>query len=311
MFNFKISQVFSFCFVFVISSFQVSSAEVLDKIAAIFNDRTISLSQVQRVQDNLTARRNISPQIYQNESYTLEELIDIMIERLLIRERLSDIGYVITDDQVESQIRGTEERLGLRRADLLEFLESNQTTFDEYFEIIRETIEFNVFNSRIIEPLINITEQEIKNTYYQQNVDNRTIAFNYHLVNFSMPKEQMTASMQDEFVEVLIELQERGRLPERFRNVRTADLGQVTEDGISDVILDSIRNVNEGEFSDPILIGNDYHVFFIKGRDVVESSHYRRARESIYHQLYQNAFNRTAELWYQRQANRHFIKINI
>lgn len=286
-------------------------AKLLDKIVAVFNDKTISLSQVERTHDNMVARVNISPQIYQEDTYTNKEIIDKMIERLLIRERLSEMGYIVTDEQVESQIRATENRLGLSRNDLLQFLEANQTTFDEYFEIIRETIEFNIFNSRIIEPLINITEQEIKNAYYNQYADSRTVSFNYHLIGFSMSKEQMTNSMVDEFPEVLRVMQERGTLPDKFRSVSSSDLGRITEDGMSDAIREAVSKADEGEFSRPVLIGADYHVFYIRERDLIESTHFRRARQNIHEQLYLQAFGNISALWYRRQANRHFIKINL
>lgn len=44
----------------------------------------------------------------------------------------------------------TEERVGFKRSDLLTYLKSKGVTFEEYFEIIRETMEYNVFASRII-----------------------------------------------------------------------------------------------------------------------------------------------------------------
>ena len=54
----------------------------------------------------------------------------------------------------------------------MNFLKSNDLTFNEYFEVIRETIEFNIFNGRVIQPLITITDQEVKNLFYKQNKSN-------------------------------------------------------------------------------------------------------------------------------------------
>ena len=81
------------------------------------------------------------------------------INRFLIRAKLEELGYVVDDDQVEGQIKSTEDRLRLNRAALLSFLQSNGLTFDEYFEVIRESIEFNIFFSRVIQPLITVTDQ--------------------------------------------------------------------------------------------------------------------------------------------------------
>lgn len=286
-------------------------ARLLDKVVLIFNDQTISLSQVNRMQQNMVARQSISPQVYEDIEYSHEDLIQKVVERLLIRERLSEMGYIISDDQVESQIRSQERRLGISRSDLLQFLESNNTTFDEYFEIIRETIEFNVFNSNIIEPLINITEQEIRNAYYQANREHRTVAFNYHLISFSMPASEMTEKMLAEFPDVMASMQEGRPIPENFRNISTSDLGKISEDGMADAIFEVVQNTDENEFTEPVLLNDRYFVFFVRERDLIESSHFRQSRPAIYSQLYDQAFRRVTEVWFERQKNRHFIKINL
>lgn len=286
-------------------------ARLLDKIVLIFNDQTVSLSQINRMQNNMVARQSISPQIYEEIDYSHEDLIQKVIEKKLIRERLAELGYVIGDDQVESQIRSQERRLGINRSDLLQFLDSNNTTFDEYFEIIRETIEFNIFNSNIIEPLINITEQEIRNAYYQANRDHRTVAFNYHLISFSLPASEMTQSMLDEFPKVMSRMQEGHSIPDNFRNISTSDLGKISEDGMADAIFEVVELTNENEFTNPVLLNNQYFVFFVKERDLIESSHFRQSRPALHSQLYERSFRRVTEVWYERQANRHFIKINL
>lgn len=291
-------------------SFSVS-ATLLDKIAGVFNDQTISYSQIQRMHLNLEARQNIAPMIYQNEHYTDLEMLNKAIEKFLVRSRLEEMGYFITDDQVESQIRSTERRLGVTRRELNEFLASNNITFDEYFEIIRETIEFNIFNENIIGPLISITEQEIKNAYYEQNIDNQTVSFNYHLINYSIATSEINSSQARELRNVLEEFQQTGNLPSAYRRIRAADLGQITEDGMNDTILQVVRRTHEGEFTDPVILGDAYHVFYIKERDIVESSHFRRQRPHIQQQLYAEAFERISRLWFERQANRHYISINL
>ena len=179
----------------------------------------------------MPARRNISPAIYSKNSMSNKELAKLITHRYMIRARLSEIGYIIEDDQVESQIKSTEKRLRLNRAALLQFLNSNNMTFDEYFEIIRETIEYNIFNSRVIQPLISITEQEVKNRFYRQNVNNKTLNFSYNLVDFSFPRNKMSKSMRSNFKEMLTKFQATGILPDRFRDLNTNVLGNITEDG--------------------------------------------------------------------------------
>ena len=284
------------------------SAAVLDKMMGVFNDKVITYSQVKRVHQNLAARKNISPGIYSKTKYSNKEVAELIINKYLIRDKLSEVGYVIGDDQVESQIKSTEKRLGLNRRALLQFLSGNNMSFDEYFEIIRETIEFNIFYSRIIRPLISITEQEIKNYYYKKNRNNKTMAFRYNLIDFTMEGAKMSSSMKKNFRKMLSRFQDNGVLPRPYAALQTNELGNITEDGLTGNLKNLLKNTDEGKFSKAINLGGDYHVFFVKKKDLVASSNFKKARMKIREELYTKSALKVTDLWYKRERNKHYIK---
>ncbi|WP_127715433.1 hypothetical protein [Halobacteriovorax sp. HLS] len=282
-------------------------AKLLDKTVAIFNSTVITLSQVKRIQDNLPSRKNISPIIYQRTNLTKEEIVDLMIERLIIREKLNEIGYVRNDDQVESEILSIEKRLGLNREQLLSFLESNNMSFDEYFEIIRETIELNIFNGRIVRPLLSVTEQEIKNHYYKTSND-KTLAFKYTLVDFSLGEDKMKKGMLKNFSKVLEKFQVNGILPKNYESIETNVLGDITEDGLTDALKKALKSTEEGKFSTPVKLGDTYHVFFVKKKDLVESQLFLNVKERIKGELMSLQAVSVTELWFKRERSKHYIR---
>lgn len=295
---------------FIILLFQLSivEAKLLDKTIAVINDRIITLSLTSRVQSNLNARRNISPVIYPKSKYSRKEIIDILIQREMVRSKLNEIGYVIGDDQVESQIKSTEQRLGLNRRALLNFLKNNNFTYDEYFELIRETIEFNIFTSRIIRPLVSVTEQEIKNTFYKNNLKNKTLNFKYTLVDFSLPSKSVTSAMKKNFKSVLKDFQTRGTLPEKFKNIDTSTLGDISEEDLSGSLRKVLKRTDEGSFSSPISYGGSVHVFFVKKKDLVESSIYLQNKTKIRNVLFEKSAKKLIKVWFKRDENNHYIK---
>ena len=283
-------------------------AKLLDKVVAVIDDEIITLSQVERIKNNINGRKEISPQIYNKSNYDINELVKIIIHSRLIREKLSTLGYIISDDQVESQIKNTEKRLGLTRDNLLTFLRSNKTTFEEYFELTREAIEFNIFASRVIQPLISITEQEIKNEFYKKNSSNASLSFKYTLVDFSLAKSKMKKNMLKNFKKVLGNFQNSGNIPSNYSSVETNILGDISEDGLTNKLNKLLKKTNEGSFSKPILISDSYHVFFVKKKDLVESSLFVKQKESIKRSLYEKVSNQITSLWFQRESNKHYIK---
>ncbi len=295
------------CLIF--SSFHTfASDKPLDKIVAIFNKEVITLSMVTRIQSNINARRTIAPQFYPTDKMTQKEVIDQIIHTRLIKEKLFEMGYNITDDQVEDQVKSTEQRLGINRKELLAYLKNNNLSFNEYFELIRSSIEFSIFHSRVITPLISISEQQIKNTFYRMNADKRTLSFKYDLVLFIVPAADVgdKSPLLKDWVK---EYRQTGIQASAIKHLQVTELGEVSEEGLAKNIMTSLKKTDEGDISSPILNGDSYNLFFVRKKNLVESSIFLDEKEKIRNKIFAETSQDMMEIWFKREANNHFIKI--
>lgn len=285
-----------------------SSEKLLDKIVAVVNTRVISLSEIERMQETLPARKEVSPVIYTEKKYTPKELLDVMIRSFIIRDKINAQGYVINDDAVESRIKMTEERLGLKRADLLQFLKGKGLTYEEYFEIIRETMEFNIFAQRIIAPLISVTEQEIKNEYYRRNSTNNALSFRYNLVDFYIPEEKLIDKSENKFLAVLKDYQLTGKLPEEYRALESNNLENLSEDALPKKLSAVLKKTAEGSFSSPVSLNNHLHVFYVQKKDLVESQDFLRYKDQIQNEIFMTKGKSVTNNWFDREYSNYYIK---
>lgn len=285
-----------------------SSEKLLDKIVAVVNTRVISLSEINRIQDTLEARREISPMVYSEKKYAQKEIIQIMIKAFIIRDKINAQGYVINDDAVESRIKMTEERLGLKRGDLLQFLKGKGITYEEYFELIRETMEYNIFAQRIISPLISVTEQEIKNEFYRRNNSNNALAFKYNLVDFYIPEAKLVDKSENKFLAVLKDYQLTGKLPEEFADLESNNLENLNEDGLSKDLATILKTTSEGSFSKAISLNNHLHVFYVQKKDLVESQAYLKFKDQIQSDIFMTKGKSVTANWFDREFSNYFIK---
>ena len=286
-----------------------TSGVLLDKIVAVVNDTTYTLSQVQRVKENLEARKQISPFIYKKTmTGETKQLLTQMIHRPLIRDYLKDQGLIVNDTQVERQIQDTETRLALQRHALLTFLKKNNMSFEEYFELIRESIEFNLFQERVMRPLVSVSDQEVKNEYYKKNKGLKTLSFNLHLIDFSLSKRVLSSKDLAVFPSVLKTFQKTGNLPEKFSKVQVKDLGEIKEDGLNASLRKTVKNLNESEFSTPLLIADEYHVFFVKKKNLTESDDFLTAKNTLKTELFLKKLDNVQSLWFEREISKHHVK---
>jgi peptidyl-prolyl cis-trans isomerase SurA len=282
--------------------------KLLDKLVAVVNSRVISLSEIQRVEKTLAARQEVSPIIYSEKTYTNKELLDILIKSFIIRDKINAQGYVINDDAVESRIKMTEDRLGLKRSDLLNFLQSKNLTFEEYFEVIRETMEYNIFASKIIAPLISVTEQEVKNEYYRRNTANKALSFKYNLVDFYIKENNLVDKDPDTFQRVIKDYQLTGKLPEEYRSLESNNLDSISEENLSKDLVSALKVASEGNFSRPISLSGYLHIFYVQKKDLVESNDFLGAKDQIQNEIFMEKGKSVTKNWFDREFSNYYIK---
>jgi peptidyl-prolyl cis-trans isomerase SurA len=282
--------------------------KLLDKIVAVVNGRVYSLSELKRVDATLGARREISPFLYAAKAYQQTELLDLMIKTQVIRDKIGSQGYVVGDDAVESRISMTEQKLGLNRDSLLEFLKGKGVTYEEYFEIIREAMEYNLFTTRIIGPLVTVTEQELKNEFYKRHSNDKALSFTYELVDFSVPESEAKGKTPDTFVSALKDYQVTGRLGYGYQDLDASPLENIKEDALASSIQTALSKTPEGNFAPPIVLGGRLHSFYVKKKDLVESAAYLRSKERLEEELFTEKSHSLTANWFDREYTNYYIK---
>ncbi len=299
-----------FFFVFVYFCTLSAEAKLLDKISAIVDDNIITMSQVNRVVNNLGIKKNVAPMIYDKSSYTAAEILQITIHKYLIRAKLAEIGYTITDDQVEAQIKQNQERLGVDRNSLMGFLKQQGTSFDEYFEALREAIEYSYFVNRVISPMISVSEQDVKNSYYKNNIKDSRMNFKYTLIDYGISLDDIGKPVKGQMEEVVKQYRINAVLPEAYSTLSVNNLEDISEEGITTEFKNLLKGTDEGSLTSPIIINNKYHVFYLAKKDLVETEAFLSQKDKIKDQIFDKSVNAEIKVWFDREKNKHYIKIS-
>ena len=286
-------------------------AALLDKISAIVDDNIITLSQVMRISKNLTIKKSVAPMIYDKDNFSTENLINISINKYLIRAKLLELGYTISDDQVESQIKANEKRLNVDRKSLMNFLKEQGSTFDEYFETLREAIEYSYFINRVITPSISVSEQDVKNTYFKKNIKDARLNLKYTLIDYSISPSATPKLAKGQLEQVVRQYRINGILPESFSSLASTNLDDITEEGIAPELKNLLKQTDEGSISSAILLNGQNHIFYIVKKDLVESEAFVKQKDKIRDDLFEIATKNESQLWFERERNKHYIKISL
>ncbi len=283
-------------------------AALLNKITAIFDDEVITHSEIVRAQKNHRSRSVIAPVIYEKEKYNYAELVDIELNAKAIRSHLSEIGLVIDDDQVEKTIQSFLSSRRSNRRELEETLAQQGLTFEEYFELIRWSREFNGLMKYVIEPLVSISEQQIKNEFFRLNADNKTLTIQYNLILYRIPVKTYRKVGESAFINGLKNYQNTGVLPVEVKETEEIDLGKVSEDDLAKGIIETLKRTDEGDFSTPGEDGEFATTYFIRKKNLTETAIYQRSKNAIRGKLFEREARRVLEVWVASEKQKHFIK---
>lgn len=288
-------------------------AKLIDKIAGVISDNVFTLSEINRVRGTLKFRAEIAPFIYTKKSYTKSDILHLLQNNFIIKDKLAELGFVISDDSVESRITDTEKNLGLNRTELHSFLKSKSVSFNEYFELIREAMEFNIFNSTIISPLVTITDQELKNFYITKfaTKNSKALSFKYKIVGFTISKSKILDSDLKRFPGILKEYKKSGNIPSIYSSLATSDLGTLAADDLPAVFAKALKNTTDNTFTKAIVKDGTVHVFYVVKRELAESADFLKKKPLIYNQLFQTRSQSIISAWFSKESLNYYIVNNL
>ncbi|MBD66952.1 MAG: hypothetical protein CME62_17245 [Halobacteriovoraceae bacterium] len=294
---------------FILSTY--THSKLIDKVAGVINDKIFTLSEVERVKNTIPVRKEIAPFIFTQDKYSNKEVLRLLQNSFIIKNKLEELGFIVSDDQVEDRINETQKQLQLSRDQLLQFLNSKGITFNEYFEILRDAMEYNIFNRRIIAPLVTITDQELKTEYYKNTKSKKTINYIYEVIDYNIKKDKLQKEDIARMPSVLEKYIENGNLPEIYSEIEMDSLGKLAGEDVPKNIRNVLRNTNEKKFSKPILIDNRYHSFYLISKKIIDSKDFLRAKEAIYNRLFMERSMKLSKNWFSREALNYYILDNL
>ena len=287
----------------------LAQAKLLDRIVAIFDDQVITLSEVERIQSNLRARAGIAPDIYPQKKYSRKEIIDKEIDIRTIRAHLREIGYTVSDDQVDSMIHRIQRKFKISRNRLKRELASGKISFPEYFELLRTSREHSILLNLVIEPLVTITEQQIKNVFFRKNVKNNMLAINYSLTAYRISSRQVSKKDLPELLDALKTYREKSVIPQKFSSISKVDIKDVKEGDLERSSQKILKRTDEGGWSRPLLSSGAYTIYYVRNKNLVESELYQKERAGIRRALASKEIKKVLSVWLAGKREGHHIKI--
>lgn len=249
--------------VVVFSAALVRAQDVVDRIVAVVNGEVITLFELnERVRPFLGEFEGRA--LLEDEKRQLldmkRQLLDRMVEEMLLRQEAQRLNMIVSDREVQNQMRQIREQLGLTETQFLEQLRIQGLRKELYEQRMREEIQRQRLLGFMIRRKVVVTSEEIRQHYESQQQD----FLQKRRVHLGM----ILFSSQGQAEEILARLRAREILFEDA--ARTYSQGPGAQQG-GDIgkptwqdLAPEWRNALEG-----VAVGDVSKVFFAQGRPAV------------------------------------------
>jgi hypothetical protein len=285
--------------------------DLLDKIALILNEQNYTLSDLDDIKKNAASRAEIAPNLYEISDIKYEDVAEILTRIYIVRSKLKEIGYSVTDDVVEDRIKYIEKAQGLTRDDLVRFLKNKNLGYEQYFELIKQSIEQTQYMQKLIYPTVEVSDQELTSTFLKYNPALNTKSIKYSITVINLPVGFDKVYSLKEVITHLKNFQSGTPLPTALSDIKTESLTSVDESSLSKQMSNVLKQTETNEFSQLTVINKIPTLFFINGREITNSSLFDQQKESLKQQLTFLKAKNLLNSWIDQEKKNFYISVNL
>ncbi len=301
-----------------------AKAEVVDRIIAIVNDDIILQSEYEAFVKPIEKRirQQVLPEEKQHKliRQMRVQVLDQLIDKKLAEQQIKKLNIVVSEQEIDNSLERIKQANFYTDEELLQILEQDGVTLQQYREEIKSQIERARLVSYEVRSKIVITDDDIKR-YYEQNKDKYGGKVRLHLRHILMvvppgadsyEQDQVLKRMQRVHRKLLQgeQFQELARLySESPVAAEGGDLGLIDPQNLDESIKKAIESLKEGEFSSVLKTDQGYQIFYLEKRVTTDRKTLDMVRDEIRRTLYNRIVDKKYKQWLKELKARSHIHI--
>lgn len=317
--NNKHKDIISFFAAVLFAAFSGSAtlfADVVDRVVAKVNDEVITLYELEQAEENLM--RQMGEEVPAGRKAEVRrKMLDQLITKKLIDNQARSLGIAATDADIDKALNDVLTRGGANEDELRRSLASQGISYEEYRADLGDQIEKTRLISMEIQSKIDMSEERLKN-YYYEHIDDYTgrAGVRIGLIFLHRRDYETQASLKARADELQLRLdagEPFEELAALFSDGPAAsiggDLGFIESGSLSPLIAEAIAPLSEGEVSAPVASAAGTHFIKLVERSDGEKRSFEKVRDQIHEILYNQEAEKRFNRWIQELKKKAFIEI--
>jgi peptidyl-prolyl cis-trans isomerase SurA len=310
-------------FLLLLSFVGLSSAAVVDRIAAVVNEEVVTLSEVYELgRPFISERVKSAPEDDQARRVAELEVLDTIIRRRLISQEMRRLELSVTDVEIDRAIDEVARRHGADRDKVRAEIERSGITWTQYRSEIRETLEEQKFTGAIIRPRVSENEDQIRDAYRRMSdgADAPQVAeLGALFMSFPVGAD---AGAKEAIVAKANAARRRAAKGEAFSKIskeldqgpygpKDGAMGTYKQGELLEILDKPAFATAVGEVSEPIVTPQGVFLIEVRSRKAAPLRKYEEVRDEIASRIYQGQIAREKDSWYQQARRAAAVEIKL
>ncbi len=296
-------------FLLMILTSSLVQAETLERLEASVNNQLVLKSDIGKFKKTVTLRAQLDP-LFAGTDLAKKgiQATDTEIVDFLVNEKLITTAFPVSDAEVEQELNTIQAANRINREQLRGALTAQGFKFDDYFELIRIGASKRNLIDRDIRTKVSITDDDVKNQYYNRYAKDAKAPQAYHIRIITTPVKKDAQDARAELVKGKPFAEVAKKYSKDPSAENGGDLGVSSEEQMAAPIRKQIKKMRVGETS--AILGNAKTQFFIIRLDDIqkaEDAKFKALSDQIRGGLANVEYQRQLTLWFERQRDLAFI----
>ena len=306
----------------VVTTSRRSPATVVERIVAVVGERAILMSDLRDRARPMLLRINQELPVGAQRSAAISQLYKSVVERLVDEELISRVARKskinISDKDVNTALKtlAQQNNITIERL-LLESRAQGQTDAKYRDEIRRQLLEYRVMNVRM-QGRVQVRDEDVRRTYREivlQDRKNLSFSAAWILIR-PQPQGAPPAEVANAIMRSLREGQDFAALAHQYSSDkktahRGGELGRFAPGKLPMAIDKALMNLEPGQFTAPIRIGDSYVIARLLARDASQLPTIEEAKAELVERVYSDKMGQARRRWLDGLRHQMHVEIRL
>ena len=253
--------------IFIATFFLINAKPVIkensDFIIAKINNKAITSLELEDRYRFVIAIAKISIKSPQDKKVLTHQILDKMVDEELIRQDAKNLKIEASAAEIREAVDEVALSQKKNSTQCKFFFINNNLSFDSYLKQIESEVLWQKIVSEVLRSKAKITEVETKEFFEQQKFN--TDVKKFLIAEIFIPQSEDSAQLANKLVLELKYGADFVNIVRQFsrgiNSENNGEIGWVSQSDIDAKIYNSIHKIAKGDYSDPVLLSDGYHIF--------------------------------------------------